>query len=134
AATAVQASVALAFEASVRSEEASAGVASDRRGRSVPVQTGLALRESPARARSFLGAAKVWHTEMPHTWAALRSGRLSPWRATLMVKETAHLPVEERARVDWEVCGDAERLEGLGTKALVAKVRRRAAELDPAAA
>lgn len=134
AATAVQASVALAVDAAARAEQARAGVPRARRGRDVPVLLGLALRESPARARSFLGAARAWHVEMPHTLAALRAGRLSPWRATIMVRETAHLPLEERARVDDEVCGDADRLEGLGTAALVARVRRRAAELDPAAA
>lgn len=134
AATAVQAAVALAVDASVRAEQARDGVPAARRGRDVPVLLGLAMRESPARARSFLGAARAWHDEMPHTLAALRSGRLSPWRATIMVRETAHLPVEERVRVDAEVCGNPDRLEGLGTAALTARVRRRAAELDPAAA
>lgn len=132
-ATAVQAAVALAVDGAARAEQARAGVPSTRRGRDVPVLLGLALRESPVRARSFLGAARAWHLEMPHTLAALRAGRLSAWRATVMVRETAHLPVEERARVDAEICGDAGRLDGVGTAALVGRVRRRAAELDPAA-
>lgn len=132
-ATGVQASIALAVDAHSREGEAAAGVPAERRGRDVPVRLGLALRESPVRARSFLGAAKAWHAEMPHTFAALRSGVLSPWRATLLVRETAHLPVEERVRIDEEVCADRCALAGLGTKALVARVRRRAAELDPAA-
>ena len=134
AATAVQASLALAVDAAARTEQARLGVPTARRARDVPVLLGLALRESPARARSFLGAARAWHVEMPHTLAALRSGALSPWRATIMVRETAHLPREERARVDAEICGDDRVLDGLGTAALTARVRRRAAELDPAAA
>lgn len=132
-ATAVQASVALAVDAAAREVEAEAGVSAERRGRDVPVRLGLALRESPVRARSFLGAAKAWHAEMPHTFAALRAGVLSPWRATLLVRETAHLPVGERVRIDEELCADRRALEGVGTKALVARVRRAAAELDPAA-
>src|SRR5690606_29173935 len=98
--TAVQASVALAFDSAVRQEEASAGIPAQKRGRAVPSQVAPALRESPARARSFLGAARAWHTEMPHTFAALQAGRLSAWRATLLVRETAHLPVEAREVVD----------------------------------
>ena len=130
---AVQASVALAVDEAVRAEEAAAGVPADRRGRDVPVRVGLALRESPVRARSLLGAARAWQTEMPHTWAALRAGVLSPWRATLLVKETAHLPAEVRARVDAAVCADPAGLEGLGTAALVGRVKRLAAQLDPGA-
>lgn len=132
-ATAVQAAVALAVDADARAAEAAAGVPAERRGRDVPVRLGLALRESPVRARSFLGAAKVWHAEMPHTFTALRAGVLSPWRATVLVRETACLPVEERVRIDEETCADQRALAGLGTKALIARVRRRAAELDPAA-
>lgn len=134
AVTAVQASVVLAVDAGVRADEVAAGVPAAQRGRDVPTRVGLALRESPARARSFLGASRAWHHEMPHTLAALRAGRLSPWRATVLVKETAHLPIEARERVDAEVCADPERLEGVGTAALAARVRRRANELDPAAA
>ncbi len=134
AVTAVQASAVLAVDASARADQARAGVPVERCGRDVPVRLGLALRESPARARSFLGAARAWHTEMPHTLAALRSGRLSPWRATLLVKETAHLPVELREQVDAEICADPHGLDGLGTAALVGRVKRRASELDPASA
>lgn len=133
AVTAVQATVAVAIDASTRQEEAAAGMPSDKRGRSVPAQVGLALRESPARARSFLGAAHAWRTELPHTFSALRTGRLSAWRATLLVRETAHLPVEARQIVDREICADASFLEGVGTARLLARVKKRAAELDPAA-
>ncbi len=134
AATAVQATVALSVDAHARAVEAQAGVPAERRGRDVPVRIGLALRESPVRARSFLGAAKAWRTEMPHTFAALRAGVLTPWRATILVKETAHLPVSERIRIDAELCADQRALGSWGTAALVARVRRRGAELDPAAA
>ncbi len=133
AVTAVQATVVVALDASARQEEASAGVPAAKRGRSVPAQVGLALRESPARARSFLGAARAWRTELPHTFSALRAGRLSAWRATVLVRETAHLPVEARRLVDREICADAAASEGVGTAELIARVKKRAAELDPAA-
>lgn len=134
AVTAVQATTAIAFDTAVRREEASADVPAAKRGRGVPSQVALALRESPARARSFLGAARAWRAEMPQTFAALRAGRLSAWRATLLVRETAHLPVEARQIVDREICADVVAMEGMGTARLIARAKKRAAELDPAAA
>ena len=101
-ATAVQATVALSVDARARAAEARAGVPVERRGRDVPVRIGLALRESPVRARSFLGAAKVWRAEMPHTFAALRAGVLSPWRATAWTHSitcSAKAPPGSRFRV-----------------------------------
>ena len=133
AAAAVQVRAVLALDASVRQQEASAGLRAEKRGRDVPSRVGLALRESPAQASSFLGAARAWRDEMPHTFAALSAGRLSAWRATVMVRETAHLPVEARAVLDRELCADPRVLEGLGTAALTARAKKRAAELDPAA-
>lgn len=134
AATAAQAAVALAVDATTRSEEARDGVPARRRGRDVGLRVGLALRQSPARAQSFLGAARAWHTEMPHTLAALRAGRLTAWRATLLAKETAHLPVEARAAVDAQLCADPRVLDGLGDQALAGRARKAADTLDPAAA
>ena len=61
-------------------------------------QAARALRLSPSRTRKLLGAARVWHEEMPHTLTALREGRLSEERALLLVKETACLTLEDRAR------------------------------------
>jgi hypothetical protein len=39
---------------------------------------------------------------MPHTLAALETGVLSEWRATLLVRESACLDVEDRRRLDAE--------------------------------
>lgn len=131
---AVQGAVSLTVDRATRDAEATRGVPEDQRGRAVPMQIALALRESPARARALLGAARVWHTEMPHTLEALRVGHVSPWRAMVLVKETAHLPLEQRVRIDSELCADPAGLAGVGSRAFLARVRRRAAELDPAAA
>lgn len=127
---------------------ASGGTVHDKRGRQIPVtarsaardaeadvaqQAALALRVSPHRARSLLGVAKVWHTEMPHTLNALREGRLSQERATLLVKETMCLDVADRQRIDAELCADPSVLEGVGTRRLVGLIKEHANRLDPAA-
>ena len=65
---------------------------------------------------------------MPHTLAALSRGRISEWRATLMVRETAALSVEDRRRVDLRL---ASRLEHLGDRGVEREARALAYELDP---
>jgi len=127
---------------------ASGGTAHDKRGRQIPVtaksaardaeadvaqRVGLALRVSPRRARSLLGVAKVWHAEMPHTLRALREGRLSQERATMLVKETACLDLADRQVIDAELCADPTVLEGVGNRRLVGLITEHANRLDPAA-
>lgn len=127
---------------------ASGGTVQDKRGRQVPVtarsaardaeadvaqQAALALRVSPHRARSLLGVAHIWHTEMPHTLSALREGLLSQERATLLVKETACLDPDDRRRIDEYLCADLSVLEGVGTRRLVGLIKEHANRLDPAA-
>jgi transposase InsO family protein len=71
---------------------------------------------------------------MPHTFAALRSGAVSEWRATLLGRETACRSREDRATVDREVAGAPEaaaELGGMGTRAIVAAAQRVAYRLDP---
>lgn len=96
-------------------------------------QAARALRLSPHRTRTLLGAAHVWHEEMPHTLAALREGRLSDERALLLVKETACLTLDDRARIDADLCTDPATLEGVGTRRLVGLITERANQIDPAA-
>ncbi|HWM04663.1 MAG TPA: HNH endonuclease signature motif containing protein [Actinophytocola sp.] len=120
AAAAAQARVSVDFDASQRAAQAAAGVPADRQGRGIAGQIALARRESPHRGGRRLGAARAWTTEMPHTLAALETGRLTEWRAELLVRETALLSAEHRAEVDREVCGDPSRLDGLGDTKVVA--------------
>ena len=68
---------------------------------------------------------------MPHTLAALESGVLSEWRATLIVRESACLDVDDRARLDAELCADPTRLEGKGDKRIAADAKAIAYRLDP---
>ena len=84
------------------SAEAAAGVPAARRGRGVASEIALARRDSPARGGRHLGFAKALVYEMPHTLAALEAGVLSEWRATLIVRESACLDVDDRRTLDSE--------------------------------
>jgi hypothetical protein len=67
---------------------------------------------------------------MPHTLAALGLGALSEWRATLIARESACLTVEDRRRLDAELCADTDRLDGMGDARVVAAAKEIAARLD----
>ena len=69
-------------------------------------------------------------TELPHTWAAWRAGRITEWKATLVARETACLSREDRAAVDAAVASDADRLERFGDRELVAACQQEAYRLD----
>ncbi|KUM39125.1 HNH endonuclease signature motif containing protein [Arthrobacter sp. EpRS71] len=129
--TALQARVAVAFDLAQRAEQAEAGVPVSERGQGVGAQVALARRESPNRGSRLLGLAKALVVEMPHTLAALQSGLLNECRATLLVKETACLSVEDRAAVDEELAADAGTFEGKGDRAIVAAVKAAAYRRDP---
>jgi hypothetical protein len=70
---------------------------------------------------------------MPFTLAALESGVLSESRATIVVRESACLDVDDRRRLDEELCADQAGLEGLGDRALCAAAKAIAYRLDPVA-
>ena len=91
----------------------------------------MARRESPTRGGQHLGFAKALVNEMPHTLAALERGELSEWRATLIVRESACLDVDDRRRLDAELCSNPARLIGKGDAALVAEAKALAYRLDP---
>jgi hypothetical protein len=93
AVAAKQARIAVAYDLDVRRERAAAGVPADELGAGVGAEIALARRESPSRGGRLLGLGKALVIEMPHTLAALESGQLNEWRATLVVKETACVPV-----------------------------------------
>jgi hypothetical protein len=131
AAAAAQARAAADLHESVSCAQAVRGVPVKDRGRGVAAQVALARRESPSRGSRHLGLAQALTREMPHTLAALTSGRLSEWRATLLVRETACLSVEDRRRLDAELCADPGTLDGKGDRGLVAAAKRVAYRLDP---
>jgi hypothetical protein len=131
AASAAQAKAAAAFDRSQRREQAAAGVTTEHLGKGVGSQLALARRESPSKGGRLLGFARALVNEMPHTLAALEAGKLSEWRATLLVRETACLSVEDRRHVDEALAAGWEALEGLGDRKLVAEAKRLAYGLDP---
>ncbi|OBK14332.1 HNH endonuclease [Mycobacterium asiaticum] len=131
AAAAGQARAAAALEAARRAAEVAAGVPADKRCRGVGSEIALARRDTPVRGGQHLGLAKALLHEMPHTLAALESGALSEWRATLIVRESACLDVDDRRALDRELCADTARLAGLGDKRIAAAAKAIAYRMDP---
>jgi Domain of unknown function (DUF222) len=130
AAAAGQARAAAALDGLRRADEAAAGVPRDKQGRGVASEVALARRDSPARGGRHLGFAKALVHEMPHTLAALECGALSEWRATLIVRESACLDVEDRRALDAELCTDVSNLEGMGDARITAAAKEIACRLD----
>ncbi|HEX2246014.1 MAG TPA: DUF222 domain-containing protein, partial [Arthrobacter sp.] len=131
ACAAAQARETEAFVASRRQTRAAAGVPAEKRGRGLATEIGLARKDSPNRGSRHLGLACSLVREMPCTYAALAEGRLNEWRATVLVRETACLSVEDRARVDAELCADPKTLRGCGDKRIAALAKQAALRLDP---
>ena len=119
-----------ALDALRRSNEADAGVPAAQRGRGVASEVALARRDSPARGGRHLGFAKALVHEMPHTLAALEAGRLSEWRATLIVRESACLDVDDRRALDAELCADESKFDGMGDARIAAAARAIAYRLN----
>ena len=133
AAAAGQARAAATLDAARRAREYADGVPAEKRGRGVACEVALARRESPHRGNRHLGFAKALVHEMPHTLAALECGALSEWRATLIVKESACLSVNDRRRLDAEIACDISALDGVGDARIAAKAKAVAYRLDPQA-
>ena len=131
AVAAAQARVAVAFDLAQRREQAAAGVPVSEQGKGVAAQVALARRESPNKGSRLLGSAKALVTEMPRTLRALETGQLNEWRATLLVKETACLPAEDRCAVDEELAPDTGTFDGAGDKAIIAAAKAAAYRRDP---
>ena len=131
AAAAGQARAAAALDSARRAAERAAGVPAARRGRGVAAEIALARRDAPARGGRHLGFAKALVHEMPHTLAALERGGLSEWRATLIVRESACLDVEDRRTLDAELCADPASLDGMGDARVAAAAKAIAYRLDP---
>jgi hypothetical protein len=133
AAAAEQARLTADLDAARRAREAAQGVPAAKRGRGLGAEIALARRDSPNRGGRHLGFARALVHEMPHTLAALGSGALSEWRATLIVRESACLSVADRRTLDAEMCLDQAALEGKGDKRIEADAKSIAYRLDPQA-
>ena len=131
AAAAEQAVVTAELDRARRAREAAEGVPAARRGKGLASEIALARRDSPNQGGRHLGFARALVHEMPHTLAALAAGWLSEWRATLIVRESACLDLEDRRTLDARMCADPSALEGKGNKRIEADAKAVAYELDP---
>jgi hypothetical protein len=132
ACAAVQAADTLRLQELRSAAEAEAGVPIDRRLRGLSAEVALARRVSGNAGGRHLGFARAM-AEMPNTFARLREGSLSEWRATILVRETGYLQVQDRAVIDAALCSDASTLEGVGDRELEALAKKIAYERDPQA-
>ncbi len=128
AAAAAQTRVTAAFVSSQEKSQAEAGVPATEVGKGIAAQVGLAKRESPARARRYVGWSAVLNGELPSTLALLERGQISEWRAQIVARETGWLSAHHRRAIDEDV---APHLEGWGDRRVEAEVKKRAYRLDP---
>jgi len=126
-----QARLAVALDLVRRREQAALGLPADQLGVGVGAEVALARRESPAKGSRLLGLARALVTEMPHTLAALDTGLLNEWRATLLVRETACLDAADRAAVDEELAADTGTFDGAGDRAIISAAKAAAYRRDP---
>jgi len=129
--TARQARLAVALDLVRRRQQAALGLPADRLGAGVGAEVALARRESPVKGSRLLGLARALVTEMPRTLAALDTGRLNEWRATLLVRETACLDSADRAAVDEELAADTGTFDGAGDRAISSAAKAAAYRHDP---
>jgi hypothetical protein len=132
-AAAGQARLTAALDLKRRAREEAEGIPAAKRGKGLASEIALARHDSPNRGNRHLGFAKALVHEMPHTLAALEAGALSEWRATLIVRESACLSIEDRGKLDVRMCADQSELEGKGDKRIAADAKAIAYELDPQA-
>lgn len=131
ACAAAQARAVMNLNSTRRQEHRDLGIPASKVGAGIASEIGLAARVSPNRGSRILGFARSLVQEMPHTMAALESGLLSEWRATILVKETAYLAMEDRVAIDAELCAHPAALHGVGDKALEARAKALAYQRDP---
>ena len=74
--------------------------------------------------------ARALREDLPCTNAALRAGRITEYRASLLAAETACLGAEDRMIVDAALAGDPARIERMGDREIAGAARKLAAELD----
>ncbi|WP_033234603.1 HNH endonuclease [Rhodococcus globerulus] len=125
-----QALLAADLDASTRKDRGERGVPVAHQGRGINAQVALARRESVWSGTQHLSLARALNDEMPYTLRLLIYGAINEQRATILMRETACLTVQDRAALDREFCCDADNLAGCGDQQLTARIRARTAEVD----
>ena len=105
-----------------------AGTPPSRLGRGVPSQVALAKRESPYLAARFVRMSEVLTADMPHTFAALSSGRLPERRAAKIVSRAEVLTPEQRRMLDESI---APFLQRWGDHDVESEITKHIHRLDP---
>lgn len=131
ACAAAQARESAALEVHRWQDEAARGVPAERRGRGLGSEIGLARRENPTRGSLHLRLGRHLVADLPHTLAALASGRISEEHAAAVERHTHWLPSAARRAVDANL---VDRLGRLGLRGLAQETRAEAAHQDPLAA
>ena len=112
-------------------EEAARGVVLKRRGKGLGAEIALARRESPARGSQHLNLARALSTDLPHTFSALREGRIREEHALAVERETAWLSSRHRQQVDMLL---VDLFDTHGPRKLAGEARAHAQRLDPCGA
>ena len=98
-----------------------------------PVRSRWRGRTPRRAAGNISGSPRHWCTRCRTPWRRWPAGALSEWRATLIVRESACLDVEDRRALDAELCADPTGLAGLGDARIAAEAKAIAYRLDPQA-
>lgn len=131
AAAAAQVRLSADFDSFRRHQQAAAGMPEDEQGKGVAGEIALSRRISPHQGNRHIRFSNTLVHEMPHTLKALTAGKVSEWRATLLVRETSCLTAEDRAAVDHDIASDQDYLQGLSDRRLIAEARKATYKLDP---
>ncbi|PRZ28775.1 uncharacterized protein DUF222, partial [Antricoccus suffuscus] len=133
AAAAAQARLAVSFHASQRDQQAAAGTPRRRLGRGIGEQIAAARRDAPRKGGQHLGLATALIRVLPHTMRALELGRLSEWRASLILREIACLSEADQREVDRRLAADTDAVTGWGNRRFTGEAHKHALQLDNAA-
>ncbi|SDR91836.1 protein of unknown function [Brevibacterium sandarakinum] len=131
AAAAAQARETLTFDMRRRNREAEDGVSSKKQGRGIGAEIALARKVSRARGSTLLNFSRSLLIDLPQTYSALKTGRISEEKARTVAKETDWLPRDKRRQVDERM---ADRLAEVGVGRLGNEVRALAQQIDQKAA
>ena len=125
---AAKAEESVAFHDSQIEAQRAVGVSPRRLGQGIAEQIGLARKMSPTGAARFLSTSRLLVDQMPALLSAMRTGAVSSWIATLVVRETTELSEEARRGLDSDL---APRLASMSPRQASHEARSIAYRLDP---
>ncbi|MFF5791185.1 DUF222 domain-containing protein [Paeniglutamicibacter sp. NPDC012692] len=130
AASAAQSVEARAAEQAVISRHEAEGKYQTNLNRGTGAEVALARRESQYLGPQFVAYSRSMLEHMPHTFAALKRGEINEERAMIIVRETSEFDPMVQEIIDREMAGQPGKLDGVGSKELMARVKRLALAFD----